>query len=163
MTGRPPSFTGAPENIAAPLCEWLAQGKTLREFCRQPNMPARETIDAWRRRDEVFASRVARARDLGFETLAEEALAIADTPKEGVTTTEDEDGKKTVREDMLGHRKLQVETRLKLLACWDPRRYGNKVAQQISGDPDGSPVQITVITGVPEPETSLEASEKTDP
>jgi len=32
------------------------------------------------------------------------------------------------QEDMLGHRKLQVETRLKLLACWDPRRYGAKVA-----------------------------------
>lgn len=31
------------------------------------------------------------------------------------------------REDMLGHRKLQIETRLKLLAKWDPRRYGEKV------------------------------------
>lgn len=28
---------------------------------------------------------------------------------------------------MLGHRKLQIETRLKLLAVWDPRRFGNKI------------------------------------
>jgi hypothetical protein len=32
-----------------------------------------------------------------------------------------------VREDMLGHRKLQIETRLKLLAKWSPKRYGDKL------------------------------------
>ena len=42
-------------------------------------------------------------------------------------------------EDMLGHRKLQIETRLKLLAVWDPKRYGNKM--QIGGD-GGDPIKI---------------------
>jgi hypothetical protein len=33
---------------------------------------------------------------------------------------------------MLGHRKLQIETRLKLLACWDPKKYGNRTT--LAGD-----------------------------
>jgi hypothetical protein len=28
---------------------------------------------------------------------------------------------------MLGHRRLQIETRLKLLSKWDPKRYGDKI------------------------------------
>ena len=36
------------------------------------------------------------------------------------------------KEDMLGHRKLQIETRLKLLAKWNPKKYGDKVTH--SGD-----------------------------
>jgi hypothetical protein len=45
----------------------------------------------------------------------------------------------TTVEDMLGHRKLQIETRLKLLAVWDPKRYGNKV--QLGGD-GGAPIRV---------------------
>ena len=70
----------------------------------------------------------ARARDEGFDQIAAQALIIADTQHEGEIVTEKPDG--TVerrREDMLGHRKLQIETRLKLLAKWDPRRYGDKL------------------------------------
>jgi hypothetical protein len=44
-------------------------------------------------------------------------------------------------EDMLGHRKLQVETRLKLLAKWDPRRYGD--ALKLSGDPEAPLAGLT--------------------
>ena len=33
---------------------------------------------------------------------------------------------KIKREDMLGHRKLQIETRLKLLAKWNPKKWGDK-------------------------------------
>ena len=33
---------------------------------------------------------------------------------------------------MLGHRKLQIETRLKLLAKWNPKKYGDRVT--MAGD-----------------------------
>ena len=54
---------------------------------------------------------------------------IADTLEEGVETVTKADG--TVEErrgDMLGHRKLRIETRLKLLAKWSPKKYGEKMA-----------------------------------
>jgi hypothetical protein len=83
--------------------------------------------------DAAFAAQIARARDQGADAIAEEALAIADTTVEGVTLTTDDRGTKEVRGDMLGHRKLQVETRLKLLAKWSPKKYGEKIEQTING------------------------------
>lgn len=127
--GRPPE--PVPEAMAAEIIEWISQGKTLREFCRQPGKPSRRSVDEWRLKDPTFAARVARARDCGFDQIADECMAISDTTEEGITLEEVEDGKTTTkRGDMLGHRKLRVETRLKLLACWDPRRYGVKQQQQ---------------------------------
>jgi len=38
--------------------------------------------------------------------------------------------------EMLGHRKLQIETRLKLLAKWDPKRYGDLQKVEHSGSVD---------------------------
>jgi hypothetical protein len=63
-------------------------------------------------------------------------------------------GVEVKRSDMLGHRKLQVETRLKLLAKWDPKRYGDMVRQEISG-PDGAPIAQATVSLSPEQEGSL--------
>lgn len=123
--GRPPE--AVPEKAAEEILAWIASGQTLREFCRQKGKPAWRTVYDWLEKDQEFRARFARARDMGHDAIAEEALAIADTPVEGETITEDEDGTKTVTGDMLGHRKLQVDTRLKLLAKWNPKKYGDKV------------------------------------
>jgi hypothetical protein len=42
-------------------------------------------------------------------------------------------------EDMLGHRKLQIETRLKLLAKFHPTKYGDKV--MLAGDKE-NPLEL---------------------
>ena len=98
-------------------------------------MPNEDTVSKWRKADPEIERKVAQARDTGFDLLAADALRIADTLQIGETVTEKADGSVERRkEDMLGHRKLQIETRLKLLACWDPKRYGNKTTLQ--GDKD---------------------------
>jgi hypothetical protein len=111
----------------------VADGKPLRQLCRDHGI-GKSTWYDWMEDDEVLAGRFARARLEGFDAIAEEALRIADTPIEGEIVTVD--GEKVTKrtEDMLGHRKLQVETRLKLLAKWDPKRYGDK--QLLGNDPD---------------------------
>jgi hypothetical protein len=82
---------------------------------------------AWGKQRPAFAESIARAREEGFDVIAAECLSIANTPIEGVETTIDDKGVSEKRGDMLGHRKLQIETRLKLLAKWDPKRYGEKL------------------------------------
>lgn len=92
-------------------------------------MPAWRTVYDWMDADANFAASIARARISGFDAIAAECLEIADTPLEGVETTTKPNGDiEEKRGDMLGHRKLQIETRLKLLAKWDPKRYGEKLA-----------------------------------
>lgn len=136
--GRTSTYTA---EMADKIVEWIASGKTLRAFCREPGSPGWRTVYDWISSDQSFAARIAHARDLGADAIAEEALAIADTTVEGVTVTTDDKGTKEVRGDMLGHRKLQVETRLKLLAKWYPQKYGDKIEQTHRGD-----VQL-ILTG----------------
>lgn len=110
-------------------------------------MPHWTRMYDWLSQDPDLSLRVARAREAGFDALAEEALEIANTPHLGQKKVyssgagEDEDSTTVTEEDMLGHRKLQIETRLKLLACWNPAKYGNKVA--VGGDP-GNPLKVEV-------------------
>ena len=143
-TGRPSKYT--PE-LAAEICERLSTGETMRQICRDEHMPHWTQVYEWLARDDSLSLRVARAREAGYDALAEEALEIADTPRLGAKRVyssgagEDEDSMTVTEDDMLGHRKLQIETRLKLLACWNPAKYGNKVA--LGGDP-GNPVKVEV-------------------
>ena len=145
--GRPPGDTLFPnkEEIKAQIVAWLSEGKTLRDYCRQEEKPSYPSIYRWLDEDKQFAIDYARAREVGFEILAEETLRIADTMHLGrkVVTHSggdaDEDVMTVTEEDMLGHRKLQIETRLKLLAKWNPKKYGDKTI--LAGD-DTAPVVI---------------------
>lgn len=143
-TGRPSKHT--PE-LVAEICERLSAGEPLRQICRDDRMPHWTRMYDWLSQDPDLSLRVARAREAGFDALAEEALEIANTPHLGQKKVyssgagEDEDSTTVTEEDMLGHRKLQIETRLKLLACWNPAKYGNKVA--VGGDP-GNPLKVEV-------------------
>jgi hypothetical protein len=94
------------------IIEGLTDGVALRVLCRQDGMPSWRSVYDWMNADASFASRVAYARDLGFEALAEDILNIADdTP---------------AINEHVQRSKMRIDTRLKLLACWSPKRYGNK-------------------------------------
>ena len=153
--GRPSKYS--PE-IAQEMCNLLAEGIPLREICRREGFPAWRTVYDWMVKDDAavaagggagLSASIARAREIGYDALAEQCLMIADTPQMGRKTVyssgaeEDEDSMTVTEEDMLGHRKLQIETRLKLLAKWDPKRFGDRV--QLAGDAD-QPIKIQAET-----------------
>ena len=135
--GQPSKYT--PE-LAAEICERLSDGEPLRQICRDDHMPAWTSIYNWAAADKELSERIAQARKQGYDAIAEEALLIADTPLIGETETSSTTGLTITRQDMLGHRKLQIETRLKLLAKWDPSKYGDR--QIIAGDKD-NPLTVT--------------------
>jgi hypothetical protein len=126
------------EQIKTDLVAWIAQGKTLREFCRQDGMPSNTVLYDWEREDAEFASRIAHARETGHDAIADECAALADTEPLAVF---DEQGNKRYDPGSIAWRKNQIETRLKLLAKWNPRKYGDKTV--LAGDPD-APVKIAV-------------------
>jgi len=143
--GRPSKYT--PE-LATEICKRLSEGEPLRQICRDDHMPAWQTIYDWMYRDEALGENgvglsraIARARDLGYDAMAEECLVIADTPKFGQVQHMSDKGSSTTVEDMLGHRKLQIETRLKLLAKFNPKKYGERV--QLTGSKE-EPVEVHV-------------------
>jgi hypothetical protein len=112
---------------AAEIVERLSKGEPLAVICRDEHMPAYRTVYRWMDENAEFSASIASARVDGFDAIAAECLSIADTPEEGEETTVKADGAIEKRTgDMLGHRKLKIETRLKLLAKWDPKRYGDR-------------------------------------
>lgn len=123
------------------ICGRIAKGEPLAAICRDIGI-SRRTVNRWREEDEAIAEQMQDARDDGYDVLAQECIAIANTPVEGEETKYDASGALIERKvcDMLGHRKLQIETRLKLLAKWDPKRYGDKQQLEHTG-PGGGPIQ----------------------
>ncbi len=139
----PPKGTGSKftKVLAAHICERLSEGVPLMQICRDKGIAWR-TVFHWVEDRPDFGAAYQRARDMGMDAIAEECLQIANTPLRGVTETVKGDGSVERRtEDMLGHRKLQIETRLKLLAKWNPKKYGDRITH--AGDPD-APVALVL-------------------
>jgi len=117
-----------PEEYLPEIHAWIESGKTLRSYCRQEGKPSYGTVYDWLERDAEQNSRFARARDLGEAQILQECLEIADNTQIGEIVTSKPDGSTEVKSaDMIEHRKLRIETRLKLLAKWNPKKYGEKV------------------------------------
>jgi hypothetical protein len=118
--GRPTLYT--PE-LADEICERLSKGEPLAVICRDDHMPAVRTVSDWKEKHEGFSADFARARNEGYDFLASQCMEIADDERFDWKLTQK--GLIT-NETVIGRARLQVETRLKLLAKWDPKRYGDK-------------------------------------
>ena len=130
------------DEIFADICLLVSEGIPLREICRMEGMPSKsgfyeyledasdETIHAGR------VARYARARALGYDELAAETLEIVDDGANDYIERRLEDGtvETVLDREHIQRSKLRAEHRLKLLACWDPKRYG---AQLKLADPNG--------------------------
>ncbi|NQX03078.1 hypothetical protein HQ447_20650 [bacterium] len=115
-TGRPSKFT---ETLADEILERISNGKPLAVMCREEHFPHRSTVSAWCLSQPDFAARYAQAREIGFDAIACRVREIARGVGEST---------KDVQRD-----KLIIETDLKLLAKWDPKRYGDKIDLNATG------------------------------
>jgi hypothetical protein len=110
----------------------LRKGTPLTVLCSAEGMPGYTTIWEWQQADATLSEAIGRAREEGFDQIALDALAIAD---ETVNDThKGKDGQDIPNSEWITRSRLRVDTRLKLLAKWDPKRYGDK--QLIGSDPE---------------------------
>ena len=131
--GRPSKFT---EAIADEVVTRLSAGETLRSVCRDDHMPSWRTIYDWLASNEDFSTRIARARELGEDAIAQECVDIADNAANDWMERLDKEKAGAgwlLNGDHVQRSKLRIDTRLKLLAKWNPKKYGDKVQQEMSG------------------------------
>ena len=162
MTGRPCEFS---PTIAARICEEIAEGKSLVKVCAAEGMPSRNTVYQWMDREEpeckAFRDSYTRAVEARAEKLAEEIISIADDDSDdyGYKESEDKDGKGAkpfIDQDNIQRAKLRVDARKWTASKLFPRKYGDKVQQEVTGA-QGGPVafQVTVNlvrpNGTPDP------------
>lgn len=119
------------QKVVQAICERLATGEPLAVICRSKGFPDPSTVWDWGKADETIEQAIARARDAGHDAIA---LRLRETARGGGDSSGD------VQRD-----KLIVDTDLKLLAKWNPKRYGDTTTTKHEGG-----VTLNVVTGVPE-------------
>jgi hypothetical protein len=123
------------------ICARLATGKEpMTVICVDLGVPVK-TVNEWRLQDKDIRAQFDEARDLGYDAIAADCMAIADDGRRDYAVGED--GRKVVDHDHISRSKLRVETRLKLLAKWDPRRYGDRMT--LAGDAE---IPVATVTRI---------------
>lgn len=119
--GRQSTFT---QEIADEICERIGKGEALIRICEDEHLPSDRTVQKWCKEYPEFGSDFADARARGMDAFALQALEIADESSRDKIV--DSEGNERTNSEVVARAKLRVETRLKLLACWDPKRYGTQ-------------------------------------
>jgi hypothetical protein len=128
MTGRPSDYT---KEIAQTICERLSEGEPLAEICRDPGMPHPSTVRRWATKNDGLSIAIAHAREDGEDRISANIRRTAKGDPEFSSGDVQRD-------------KLIIDTDLKLLSKWNPKKYGDK--QIIGGDPENPVKTETNLT-----------------
>jgi hypothetical protein len=155
--GRVTTYT---DKVASQICARISEGEPLRAICREKGMPAWRTVYDWVNSRPEFAARIAHARELGFDAIAEDTIEMIDEKPE---RTETQYGDK-VDAGHVQWQKNRVEQRLKLLSKWSPQKYGDRQAIDLSGHlalgdmtDEEIKAELAALTGVTLPADSADA------
>ena len=141
--GRPREYS---DDVAEELLDRLAEGELLEAICRDEHMPSPSAVRKWaaERTEEEngrppFSVAYARAREIGYDIIAEGLLTITDGDLRGP------DG--FIDNGKIQELRLISDNRKWLLSKLFSKRYGDKVTQEITGEDGGA--LITRIELVP--------------
>lgn len=115
--GRPSKYS---DEMAEKICEKIANGRSLRSICAEDGMPTTSTVCKWLIENKEFSEQYARAREEQADSFADEIIDIADSvaPEAGE----------------VAKAKLQIDARKWKASKMAPKKYGDKVEQQITGN-----------------------------
>jgi hypothetical protein len=124
------------------ICDKIAEGESLRSICSADDMPDFSTVVRWLGKDDDFATKYARAREIQSHVFVDKMLEKAESlpdvnPQTGALDSAS-----------VAHIRNQVATLQWLAMKLNPKKYGDKVDVNHGGG-----VAITVSTGIPDGES----------
>lgn len=133
--------------IANIILERLADGETLNEICRTPGMPKARTVRRWSLNNEEFAPLYARAREIGYMSMADDLIEVSsdgrnDWMERQLAAASDDEPAKVAWQlngEAVARSRLRVDTMKWTLSKALPRIYGDKLALT---DPDGGALTV---------------------
>jgi hypothetical protein len=140
--GRPSKFT---QELADKICDKVATSSSgLRKICEENEIDY-STVKRWLIDNTDFCAQYARAKEEQAEHLADEIIAIADDGSNDTKIIKDKQGNDIEVEDTewTSRSKLKVEARKWIASKLKPKKYGDKVQTELSGE-----VGIKQITGM---------------
>ncbi len=114
------------------ICDELEKGYSLRSILRREDMPSSRTFFKWIDDDNEKVKQYERSLELRSEMLFDEIIEIAD--KQGEDIGEDENGNKVVNHNIVQRNRLQIDARKWALSKMFPKKFGDKVMQEHSGE-----------------------------
>lgn len=121
-----PMPTKRHDDVEEEILKAISEGTPLATICRSnpARYPHPTTWGDWCEKDESLAIAYARAREVGFDAIAADGLKIVDDTSEDPAS-----------------RRVRADYRLKLLAKWDPKRYGDAMLHK-HADADGEKMRL---------------------
>lgn len=120
------------------ICDRLAEGRTLRDVCRDRDIPVNErSVRRWAMNPRnPFAEQFELARTIGLLSMAEEMLEIAD---DSTNDWGEREGRRGVKVRMLDYEhieraKVRIETRKWILSKALPKMFGRHLPARPEGD-----------------------------
>jgi hypothetical protein len=118
------------------ICERMAEGESLRAICKTKDYPAKRTVLRWVAKDEKLAAQYAEAQNMRAEHYFDEIIDIADKGADPAKT------------------RVQVDARKWVLARMNPKKYGDKFTQELTGEGGGA-LQVQIVRfGAPDADDS---------
>lgn len=114
---RPSEFS---QETADYICEQLIEGRSLRSICNDEDVPVASTVCRWLSANEEFRKQYAHARELQADALFDETLYISDGNANDAVDVQ--------------RARLRVDTRKWMASKLAPKRYGDKLDLNHSGD-----------------------------
>lgn len=110
------------------IADYVRSGMTLTAACRTLGVPVRTVYD-WITASERFAALMEQARLDGYDAIADQVVQIADDTDNDYEEGVDRFGnpKLFLNKEHIQRSKLRAEVRMKLLAKWHPKKYGDKL------------------------------------
>lgn len=128
------------DDIAATICQRIADGDSVHKICREVGFPNRRTIFKWLIDHPDFVKAYSAAREMQADKLADEIIELADGSGDF----------RKVRN--------QIEARKWKSSRMAPRKYGDRVALEHSGDGGGPVIVEMVRFGAPPPDGRTDGS-----
>jgi hypothetical protein len=120
-----PNVYDAKETMAL-ICDLIARKQTLNQICQLPNMPSHETVRQWLLNDSELAANYACARELRADARADRIDEITAMIINGELDPQ--------------AAKVVIDAEKWLAGKEMPKRYGDKVTQEVTGK-DGGAIQ----------------------
>lgn len=110
------------------IADYVRSGMTLTAACRTLAIGVRTVYD-WIDKSERFAALMEQARLDGYDAIADQVVQIADDTDNDYEEGTDRFGnpKLFLNKEHIQRSKLRAEVRMKLLAKWHPKKYGDKL------------------------------------
>src|SRR4051812_47060539 len=126
MEKQEPKPINYPVEVAAVICQRIAEGESLRKICSEKGMPSKGAFLGWVLSDGPLADQYARARDIQVDGFVDECKEIAD------------DAAKRPTKGKVQAAKLRIDERHWQAGKQKPKKWGDVDRKEISG-PAGAP------------------------